>query len=303
MGGSNYGFSGTGKSFIGALAAKTLHKYTSQVILVVCFTNHALDQFLEDLLKIGIPAADMIRLGGKSTDLTKPLTLREQTSVNLSNSQWADKNKLEQKLQADESRLEYAFRRFRTANISKHHLMEYLEFLTDELPFFDAFAVPRSDDKGLIRVGKKGKTMDEFYLLDRWSRGMPDAGSLKDLQPQGTAAVWAIPREARDSYMTRWQNDILTDLVTEIQEAGRQYNIHEEGIRRIKGERDAAIIKTKRIIACTTNGASTKFAAIQAASPGVGKHIPRRADSHGVGGSRRQENISNRTCSPCRRSW
>ncbi len=246
--------------------------YTNQVILVVCFTNHALDQFLEDLLKIGIPPSHMVRLGGRSTDLTKPLTMREQTSVRLDASQWADINKLEQKLRDDESRLGDAFSRFRTVNVSKRHLMEYLEFLSDELPFFDAFTVPSEDDEGTVTIGRGGRRIDEFYLLDRWSRGMLDAGILTHLQPQGTAAVWSIPREARDSYIARWQNDILTDLVIEIQDAGQQYNRHEENIRRIKGEREAAIIKTKRIIACTTNGASKYFAAIQAASPGVGKY-------------------------------
>ncbi|KAJ8581334.1 hypothetical protein M405DRAFT_699764, partial [Rhizopogon salebrosus TDB-379] len=37
---------GTGKSFVGALLAKVLHDFTNQTILVVCYTNHALDQFL-----------------------------------------------------------------------------------------------------------------------------------------------------------------------------------------------------------------------------------------------------------------
>lgn len=61
--------SGTGKSFIGALTAKILHLFTKKTILVVCFTNYALDQFLEELLEIGIPESTMLRLGniGKAT--------------------------------------------------------------------------------------------------------------------------------------------------------------------------------------------------------------------------------------------
>lgn len=45
---------GTGKSFIGALLARALHDHTKETILVVCYTNHALDQFLEDLMGNGI---------------------------------------------------------------------------------------------------------------------------------------------------------------------------------------------------------------------------------------------------------
>ena len=63
---------GIGKSFIGALVVKVLHDSTSQKIPVICFTNH---QFLEDLMDIGIPSSAMVRLGGKSTDRTKPLII------------------------------------------------------------------------------------------------------------------------------------------------------------------------------------------------------------------------------------
>ncbi len=34
---------------------KIIHDYSDLKILVVCYTNHALDQFLEDLLDVGIP--------------------------------------------------------------------------------------------------------------------------------------------------------------------------------------------------------------------------------------------------------
>jgi hypothetical protein len=57
---------GTGKSFLGALLGKAIHDHTEQKVLVVCYTNYALDQFLEDLLKIGIPSTSMVRLGCRS---------------------------------------------------------------------------------------------------------------------------------------------------------------------------------------------------------------------------------------------
>jgi hypothetical protein len=68
--------------------AKVLYDSTSQNILVICFTNHALDQFLEHLMDIGIPSSDIVRLGGKSTDRTKALMIRKQTGAKLNQSQW-----------------------------------------------------------------------------------------------------------------------------------------------------------------------------------------------------------------------
>ncbi|KAF1364340.1 P-loop containing nucleoside triphosphate hydrolase protein [Lizonia empirigonia] len=50
------GLPGPGKSFIGALIAKILHDHINEAMLILTYTNHALDQFLEDIQKAGIPA-------------------------------------------------------------------------------------------------------------------------------------------------------------------------------------------------------------------------------------------------------
>jgi hypothetical protein len=42
--------------------------------------------------------------------------------------------------------------------------MEYLEFLSDDMPYFHVFTVPQ-DEAGMTRVGKGGKELDAFYLL------------------------------------------------------------------------------------------------------------------------------------------
>ena len=249
--------------------AKVIHDFTSQKILVVCFTNHALDQFLGDLMDIGIPSTAMLRLGGKSTDRTKPLMLREQTAGKLDQTQWAQISKIKQRLEEHETRLLDAFNRFRAANMQKTHLMEYLEFSSEELPFFDAFTVPKDEEDGMTRIGKKGKAMDTFYLLDRWVEGANNAGSLQHLQPKGATAVWKMSPESRHAALIRWQTAILDDLVEEIRSIGQQYNLDQRELDRVFGERDTGVIKAKRIIACTTNAAAKYFSAIQTASPGV----------------------------------
>lgn len=249
--------------------AKALHDFTSQVILVVCFTNHALDQFTEDLLDNGIPSTSIIRLGGKCTDRTKPLTMRENSGGKLGSSHWAQIDKVKQKLFAHESRIKKAFARYRYFNVQKHHIMEYLEFLSGDLPFFEAFTVPKPKNDGMTQIGRRGKAVDQFYLLDRWSRCEKNAGFLQHMQPRGAAGVWNMTSEMRQAALNRWHNAILDDLVTEIQDAGRQFNSDQAEVDRIFGERDASIIKQKRIIACTTNGAAKFASAIQAASPGV----------------------------------
>lgn len=60
---------GTGKTFLGLVVAKSLIAKKAEwyhdryPLLVVCFTNHALDQFLEGLLPV---TNDIVRVGGQS---------------------------------------------------------------------------------------------------------------------------------------------------------------------------------------------------------------------------------------------
>ncbi|KAH6616003.1 hypothetical protein B0J18DRAFT_403352 [Chaetomium sp. MPI-SDFR-AT-0129] len=59
---------GTGKSYVGVKLAQVLLDHKSEAdlgpLLVICYTNHALDQFLQHLLKTGIKK--IIRIGGQS---------------------------------------------------------------------------------------------------------------------------------------------------------------------------------------------------------------------------------------------
>lgn len=61
---------GTGKTFIGVKIASTLLKNLSlegTPMLIICYTNHALDQFLEGILKI---TNNIVRLGSQSKNKT-----------------------------------------------------------------------------------------------------------------------------------------------------------------------------------------------------------------------------------------
>ena len=55
---------GTGKTFIGALIAGIIRDNSDATILCVCYTNHALDQFLEHLYENG--EREIVRVGGRS---------------------------------------------------------------------------------------------------------------------------------------------------------------------------------------------------------------------------------------------
>lgn len=219
-------------------------------------------------MDIGIPASDMIRLGAKSTSRTQVLQLSKQGSSKLDNSQWNRIHKLEDSLRLHETRLKSAFTRYNSANVSKQQILDYLEFL-DDIPFYDTFMVPQTTTNGMTKVGKKGKAVDKFYLLDRWTRGQMNAGSFEHKQHKDSRIVWGISPDQRARIISSWKSAIIEEMVAELDKIGKQFNAEQAEKNELLGQRDVNIIKSKRIIGCTTTAAAKYSTAIQAASPGV----------------------------------
>jgi len=258
---------GTGKSFIGALLAKVLHDSTSQTILVVCYTNHALDQFLEDLLDIGIPENSIVRLGGKSTPRTEPLVLQKQTSTSrLGRNDWSIIGNLRSTSDNRVARLQSNFQSYKSSSLQNQDLMEHLEF--DDPDYFAAFQVP-GDDDGMIRVGRRGRAVHPHYLLDQWLRGQ-GAGIFRNHPHVVDASkIWNVAPPLRQAQIAKWREAILKDQVENIHIIAKEYNDCQSQLEHIFGQKDAAILRSKRIIGCTTTAAAKYSEGIQMASPGV----------------------------------
>ena len=256
---------GTGKSFIGALIAKSIYRFTQKVILVVCFTNHALDQFLEDLLDIGIPSHTMVRLGGKSTPRTKCMALSEQdTTYRHTRSSWKFIDELRAKTDAQTGRLLRVFDRYMSPPLRAGEIMEYLEFLPDGEDFYEAFNVPDADDE-FVRMGPAGQPIDASYLFDRWSRGL-DAGVFSEELPENVQHVWTMVAPARQTLLSSWKLAILREDVTGLYDIAEEYNECQGELDRMFKMGKAQAISSKRIIACTTTGAAMYVQELQAAS-------------------------------------
>jgi len=257
---------GTGKSFIGALAAKLIHKYTEHVILVLCFTNHALDQFLEDLMDIGIPQDCMVRLGGKSTARTDSITLRGLSrQAKYKHQHWAQINHAEDLITAEEYKLKSLTKRYQN-RMTSHELLRFLSF--EGAPYCDCFVVPKTSN-GEIRIGKKGKKLSSDYLLDRWRKGEKDAGALKIEQGKEFEEVWRMPTTERQTLAKGWEDTYFRGIIEDIGDSVRRIDELQKSISGLLDLASTHIIKQKRIIACTTNGASKYAEAIQSASPNI----------------------------------
>ena len=72
---------GTGKTHVGSIITNILiqNLKKNSKILVVCFTNHALDQFLENILKENHNADSIVRIGGRcKNEIVKKLVLNSE---------------------------------------------------------------------------------------------------------------------------------------------------------------------------------------------------------------------------------
>ncbi|OJD15900.1 hypothetical protein AJ78_03879 [Emergomyces pasteurianus Ep9510] len=262
---------GTGKSFIGALIAKAIHKFSKETILVVCYTNHALDQFLEDLLDTNIPSSSIVRLGSsnKASPRTRPLLISEQRKgLRLKRDYWAlvDLKKGVASFAADE--LTKACNKYLSSGVTVDELFEYIEiFVDDGLPYFDAFQVPKEND-GMTRIGAQGKGVRKDYLLQRWATGK-DAGMYKSSVGSRFAQVWKIPPAERVLKLKAWKTGIVEEHIADMRKCGNDYNSALVEIDMIKKQRDLDILHSKRIIGCTTTAAAKYVKQIQAVSPAV----------------------------------
>ncbi|RAK83097.1 AAA family ATPase [Aspergillus costaricaensis CBS 115574] len=258
---------GTGKSFLGALIAKTLHDETSKTLMIICYTNHALDQFLEDLLDIGIPTTSMVRLGSKSTPRTKDLGLFEQSRDTLDVNSWSFVSQKREELEEAVKELQSYSAEYSRDSISKDDMLEYLEFSEDST-FFDAFTVPE-EPTGMQRIGRRGKSVGNYYLWDAWRHGR-DPGALRDLISPQHAYIWTMAFSRRRELMETWQRNILFEKSTKLVELVRRCNVLSKNLDEyFYHKRHCAVLGNKRIVACTTNAAARYAPALQVAKPDV----------------------------------
>ncbi|KAG1856384.1 P-loop containing nucleoside triphosphate hydrolase protein [Suillus subalutaceus] len=263
---------GTGKSFVGALLAKALHDFTDQTILVVCYTNHALDQFLDDLIKIGIPDDHMVRLGGRAKPQLAHLNLfspgQRTSQPPRTKADWTMIDEFRTRLKFLCSRLDNSIAQFMANRIRYEDILTHIEF--EDESYFEAFRIPRSDD-GMATVGRGGREVDPTYLIALWERGC-DAGIFKHaahLRTEESSRIWTTPLPVRKNMLAKWTNDLQKQMVEDVGSVGRDYNSCQIDLARKFGESLGATLQAKRIIACTTTGAAKFTEDLRTAAPDV----------------------------------
>jgi hypothetical protein len=219
-------------------------------------------------MDIGIEKSAMVRLGSKSTTRTESLNISKQSSnFKRSQASWNIIN--DSKMTAEKKKIIVSrlVNEYRNSSVSKKELLEYLEFADDEAHFYPALSVPENDD-GMTPVGRDGKKISNHYLLDRWAAGQ-DAGIFKVQISNEHSQVWKMNHQSRKDCIARWQLELLKERATNVYDQVRKFDECQETQSNVWNEKNAAILKEKRIIGCTTTAAAMYAKELEGARPGV----------------------------------
>lgn len=259
---------GTGKSFIGALAAQIIVQKTDLKILVITYTNHALDQFLEDLLDLGIDEHQMVRLGSKSTTRTSPFVLSAlRSEYQRTSSARAVIDYWKHNAYEHSDKLKRAFDNYLQSRPSFRDIQHYLEFSEDEGRFFEAFIVP-SENHGFRTVGNRGRFVKPDFLYERWRVGKGPGVYAQQALSQHRA-IWEIEPSQRYKLNSKWLSAILQEKVERVQSLARKYDRAQSLMEVQFNESKVHTLRAKRVIGSTTTGAAMYTKLLESAQPDI----------------------------------
>jgi superfamily I DNA and/or RNA helicase len=118
-------------------------------------------------------------------------------------------------------------------------------------------------------MGKGGRVADEFYLIRCWQRGgdpeiFSDAPNVLE-----ACEIWSMPKASRQAIVNHWVEKIRKEEVERLCKTASQYNEIVDKLDRKFKEKDGYILKSKRIIGCTTTAAAKYTRQIRETAPDV----------------------------------
>ncbi|KAL2886130.1 NFX1-type zinc finger-containing protein 1 [Ceratocystis lukuohia] len=130
---------GTGKSYTGSLFVRKMVD-AGMKVLFITYTNHALDQFIQDIVNAGVRKDDITRLGSKTADVNEEMALKNRAPKRIP-AKHLHLVKVTQNCRDDYvNKIKEWYMKREKANYFEL-LMEYLEFYEESVPFFEAFQV------------------------------------------------------------------------------------------------------------------------------------------------------------------
>ena len=255
---------GTGKSYLGVQVMRVLIHNRENAglgpILVVCYTNHALDQFLEHLIEVGIHKT--IRIGGASKS-----HILEGKNLRLA-SQGESKTGAERHLLGKSySELEDCERSLKsklgTLHRSKLDWTTLRSHLASDYPhIYSQFS--RIDTAGFELVGR----LEPF---DLWRTGQgEDLGKLNDCAGTINNILWKANRKIydlsmsdRQTLLNYWLQQMRDKLMDGVFDAVQETENLKQSVAQIHDEVDRRVLETAEVIGVTTSGLAKRISVLR----------------------------------------
>lgn len=251
----------TGKSFVGALLAKAIFDTTDETMICVCHTNHALDQFLLDLIAHGIAKDNLVRIG--SSKRIHP-DLEEVKLFGLADQQ-SESQGVRKEIAIACKSIEVIQQQLRQLSELKRENL--LFWLKDNLPTWwnrfhvDDSSIQASDGMQMVVSGKKkNEKLTIWFLLNAWAEGAKATGVvLQLLQRNGHATpheleCWSYAKSQRRDIVGVWEREMDEGRIDEY--SSLISALHREQKKRTDSMlfRKKVALENRRIIGCTTTG-------------------------------------------------
>lgn len=241
---------GTGKTYLGvALAETILAASPKTTILCVCYTNHALDSFLEDLLDAGI--TKLVRIGGMSkSERVQAYRIRElaRNGTRHSQSQGRRYGLLKDKIEDAEKQIHFLQKKcsFKIGPKWWESVSQHLED-TDRAAYKQLEIGASVDKEGF------GKVIAVDHLWKRWLAGDSPGTHFKERAGQ---PLWQLSKEQRQQQKEEWENDMFCEEREDLVDHMRGVREARKEINQINDEKYLDVMRKAQIIGCTTTGAA-----------------------------------------------
>ena len=258
---------GTGKSYVAVQAVKVLLARREEAemgpIICVCFTNHALDQFLEQVLS---QATDkIIRLGaGSKSKVLDPFNLRnispnieatkaERTAV------WKAHKNLEYAGTQITRLLQHIKRAASTAVIE-----EYLQVF---YPHHAVELFQRPDEDNSTILEHEGQDPIPHWLHeDMHSRSGSHVRVLQELR---SCQLHSMNQEERATLHKSWVTAIRESLINELSSVIKYFVACRDDLNRCRRHRDLRCLEQAHIVGLTTSGLAANADSLRRLAPKV----------------------------------
>ncbi|KAF2450310.1 NFX1-type zinc finger-containing protein 1 [Karstenula rhodostoma CBS 690.94] len=258
---------GTGKSFLGVQLMKVLMECKNRAdlgpIVIVCYTNHALDQFLEHLLEIGIQK--LVRLGGQShSTLLEDHNLRKVSQAeSKTRSEGYILGTSYDALEHESDHIKRSLGRIHTATHGDWKQLQY--HLQNRYP---------SIHRQFLQVDEDGFEKAGRHPFDIWtstgtSRLKVAEGHVQSLLDDNTLIEKAegdansLSRAERDKIRNIWAQEIRDIALDDIFERVKDTERLQKQITNVHDEIDRRVLQNADVIGITTTGLAKRIATLQ----------------------------------------